>query len=71
MKITSLRDSLCQRWGDLWMLLFREKRIRCLVSLAHNGSGVSGAKRPYLASTKVFRNNLRLWAFMSCPGCKI
>jgi len=28
MKIPNLKDSLCQGWGDLWMLLFRAKRIR-------------------------------------------
>jgi len=39
MKIPNVRDSVCQRWGDLWMLLHRAKRIRCLVPLAHNGSG--------------------------------
>jgi len=32
MKIPNLRDSLCQRWWDLWTLPFRE-----------NGSGVFGA----------------------------
>jgi len=40
------------------MLPFRAKRIRCLVPLAHNGSGVFGAKRLFLASmscVKVFR----------------
>jgi len=42
MKIPNLRDSLRQGWGDCWMLPFRAKRIRCLVSLAHNGSGVWG-----------------------------
>jgi len=41
-KIPNLKDSLCQGWGDLWMLPFRAKRIRCLVPLAHNGSGVFG-----------------------------
>ena len=48
------------------MLLFREKGIRCLVSLAHNGSDVSGAKRPYLASTscvKVFRSKFKAMSF--------
>ena len=40
------------------MLLFRAKRIRCLMPLAHNGSCVFGAKRLFLASmscVKVFR----------------
>jgi len=23
MKIPNLKDSLCQKWGDLWMLPFR------------------------------------------------
>ena len=32
------------------MLLFRTKRVRCLMYLAHNGSGVFGAKRLFLAS---------------------
>jgi len=48
------------------MLLFREKRIRCLVSLAHNGSGMSAAKRPFLASTscvKVFRSKFKAMSF--------
>jgi len=48
------------------MLLFRAKHIRCLVSLAHNGSGVFGAKRPYLASTscvKVFRSKFKAMSF--------
>jgi len=44
MKIPNLKDSLCQGWGDFWMLPFRAKRIRCLAPLAHNGSGVFGAK---------------------------
>jgi len=30
MKIPNLKDSLCQGWGDLWMLPFRAKRIRCV-----------------------------------------
>jgi len=42
MKIPNLKDSLCQGWGDLWMLPFGAKRIRCLVPSAHNGSGVWG-----------------------------
>ena len=58
MKIPNWKDSLCQGWRDLWMLLFRAKRIRCLMPLAHNGSCVFGAKRLFLASmscVKVFR----------------
>jgi len=54
------------------MLPFREKRIRCLVSLAHNGSGVFGAKRPYLASqscVEVFRTKFKAMSF-HCTGCK-
>jgi len=48
------------------MLPFRAKRIRCLVPLAHNGSGVFGAKRPFLASTscvKVFRSTFKAISF--------
>jgi len=44
------------------MLPFRAKRIRCFVSLAHNRSGVFGAKRLFLASTsfvKVFRSMIK------------
>jgi len=44
------------------MLPFRAKRIKCLVPLAHNGSGVFGAKRLFLASmscVKVFRSTFR------------
>jgi len=50
------------------------KTIRCLVSLAHNGSGVFGAKRHFLASTscvKVFTSTFKaIWAFKACTGCK-
>jgi len=35
MQIPNLKDSLCQEWGDLWMLPFRAKRIRCLVPGIH------------------------------------
>jgi len=48
------------------MLPFRAKRIRCLVSLAHNGSGVFGAKRLFLASmsyVKVFRSTYKAMSF--------
>jgi len=48
------------------MLPFRAKRIRCLVPLAHNGSGVFGAKRIFLASmscVKVFRSMFRAVSF--------
>jgi len=41
------------------MLPFRAKWIRCLVPLAHNGSGAFGAKRLFLASMsclKAFRS---------------
>jgi len=44
------------------MLSIRAKRIRCLVPLAHTGSGVFGAKRFFLASmscVKVFRSTFR------------
>jgi len=37
-------------WGDLLMLPFRAKRISVLYLLAHNGSGVFGAKQRFLAS---------------------
>ena len=42
------------------------KYIRCILSLAHNGSGVFGAKRPYLASTscvKVFKCKFKAMSF--------
>jgi len=48
------------------MLPFRAKRIRCLVFLGHNGSGVFGAKRLFLASmpcVKVFRSMFRAMRF--------
>ena len=48
------------------MLPFRTKRVRCLVSLAHNGSGVFGAKRLLLASmncVKVFRSTFKAMRF--------
>jgi len=44
------------------MLPSRAKHIRCLVSLAHNGSGVFGAKRLLLASmscVKFFRSTFK------------
>ena len=44
------------------MIPFRTKRVRCLVSLAHNGSGVFGAKRLFLASMsclKVFTSTCK------------
>jgi len=50
------------------MLLFRAKQIRCLVPLAHNGSGVFGAKRIFLASTscaKAFRSSFRAMRFQN------
>jgi len=48
------------------MLPFRAKRIRCLVPLAHNGPGVFGAKRLFLASmscVKAFRSTFRAMSF--------
>jgi len=48
------------------MLPFRAKRIRCLVPLVHNGSGVFGAKRLFLASkncVKDFRSTFRAMSF--------
>jgi len=48
------------------MLPFRAKQIRCLVPLAHNESGVFGAKRLFLASmtcVKVFRSTFRAMRF--------
>jgi len=48
------------------MLLFRAKRVRCLVSLSHNGSGVFGAKRLFLVSmscVKAFRSTLKAMSF--------
>jgi len=66
MKIPNLKDSLCLGWGDHWILPLRAKRIRCLVPLAHNGSGVFGAKRLFLASVccvKAFRSTFRAMSF--------
>jgi len=48
------------------MLPFRTKRVRCLVSLAHNGSCVFGAKRLFLASmncVKVFTSTFKAISF--------
>jgi len=48
------------------MLPFRAKHIRCLVSLAHNGSGVFGEKRlflAYMSFVKVFRNTFKAMSF--------
>jgi len=48
------------------MLPFRAKRISCLVTLAHNGSSIFGAKRLFLSSTscvKVFRSGFRAVSF--------
>jgi len=48
------------------MLPFRAKRVRCFVPLAHNGSGVFGAKRLFLPSmscVKVFRSTFRAMSF--------
>jgi len=48
------------------MLPFRAKWIRCLLPLAHNGSGVFEAKRLFLASmscVKVFRSTFRVMSF--------
>jgi len=42
------------------------KRIRCLLSLAHNGSGVFGAKQLFLASTscvKIVRSRFKTMSF--------
>jgi len=50
------------------MLPLRTKRVRCLVSLAHGGSGVFGAKRLFLASmtcVKVFRSTFKAMSFQS------
>jgi len=49
------------------MLPFRAKQIRCLVSLAHNGSGVFGAKRLFLGSMSCvndFRSTFRAMSFL-------
>ena len=48
------------------MPLFRAKRVRCLVSLSHNGSGVFGAMRLFLASmscVKALRSTLKAMSF--------
>jgi len=48
------------------MLPFRAKRIRCLVSLAHNGPVVFGSKRLFLSSTscvKGFRSEFKAVSF--------
>ena len=55
------------------MLPFRAKRIRCLVPLAHNESGVFGAKRLFLASmscVKVFRSTFRAMSFQDLHWLK-
>jgi len=73
MKIPNLKDSLCQVCGDLGMLPFRAKRIRCLVPLAHNGSDVFVAKgffrHPWVV-WQLLEARLWLWAFRTCTGCK-
>jgi len=48
------------------MLPIRANQIRCLVPLAHTGSGLFGAKRLFLASmscVKVFRSTFRAMSF--------
>jgi len=48
------------------MLPFRTKKVRCLKSLAHNGSGAFGTKRLFLASVncvKVFRSTFKAMSF--------
>jgi len=48
------------------MLPFRAKSIMCLVPLAHNGSGVFGAKRLFMASmscVKACRSTFRSMSF--------
>jgi len=48
------------------MLLFRANRVRCLVPLSHNGSGVFGAKRLCLASmncVKALRSTFKTMSF--------
>ena len=48
------------------MLPFRTKRVRCLVYLAHSGSGVFGAKRLFLAfmnCVKVFTSTFKAMIF--------
>jgi len=48
------------------MLPFWAKRIRCLVPLMHNRSGVFGAKRFFMASmscVKVFRSTFKAISF--------
>jgi len=48
------------------MLPFRAKRIMCLVPLAHNRSGVFGAKRLFMACmscVKAFRSTFRYMSF--------
>jgi len=50
------------------MLSFLTKRVRCLVSLAHNGSGVFGAKRLFLSSmncVKVVTTTFKAMSFQS------
>jgi len=86
MKIPNLRDNLCQGWGDLWMLPFRTKRVRCLASLVHNGSGVFGVKQLFLVSmncVKVFTSTFeamsiqglnwlqKLWSCIASFGAKV
>jgi len=49
MKIPNLRDSLYVKDDGIFECCHFGQRVRCLVSLAHNGSGVFGAKRLILA----------------------
>ena len=50
------------------MLPFRAKRIRCLVRLAHNGSGVFGAKRLFLASMSCVKRFISTFRALSFHG---
>jgi len=52
--------------GSLNAIPFRTKRVRCLVSLVHNGSGVFGAKRLFLATincVKIFTSTFKAMSF--------
>jgi len=65
MKIPNLRDALLYVKRSLNATI-SGKTVRCLVSLAHNGSGVFGAKQLFLASTscvKVFRRKFKAMSF--------
>jgi len=66
-------DSLRQGWGDLWMLPFRAKRIRCLMPSRITDQVCLGKNGffwyPWIV-WKLLEARLGLWAFRTCTGCK-